>query len=162
MAIKIYENLYVGDESSCFYNEKEGWAAIHACKSPCHQRIVGYKGNLNPRHPNYLIKELENHLALNMVDMNTPLSPKFTNPIFSKALEFIKKHISDKNVLVHCNVGVSRSPAIALVYLAKVAGRISNDSYDDAKNEFSKRYPAYNPGPGIDFYLRRNWESLDT
>ncbi len=44
------------------------WAIIHACKSPCHQGAVGYIGNLDRTHPNYLVLESGSDLFLNMID----------------------------------------------------------------------------------------------
>jgi len=159
--IAINDTFHIGDTDSCFYEDKEGWIVIHACKSPCHQRSVGYIGNLSPVHPNYLIKEDGHHLFLNMVDMNTPLMPRFAEPIFKKGIEFIKKNIEGNKVLIHCNMGLSRSPSIALLYMAKISKGISNEDYDCAKNDFLKIYPAYNPGFGIDDYLRKHWTDLD-
>ncbi len=160
--IELTKEIYIGDNASCFYDEKDEWAVIHACKDPCHKYSVGYKGNLLSNHPNYLIKEVGNHLYLNMVDMNTPLMAKFTDPIIKLALIFIKSSIDNKKkVLIHCNLGLSRSPSLALVYLAKISKIINNASYDLAKFDFIKLYPAYSPGLGIDSYLRRYWEELN-
>ncbi len=159
MEINLENNLYIGDQNSCFYGLKDGWVAIHACKSPCHQRVLGYKGSLLQNHPNYIIKELESHLFLNMVDMNIPWDPKFASPMIIKSMEFIQKNIN-KKVLIHCNLGFSRSPAIALVYLAKFVRKIPNDSYESAKSAFLIIYPNYNPGNGIEIYLRKNWNNL--
>ena len=128
--IQVCENLFVGTTYDCFYDEREGYAVVHACKILCHQRKLHYSGNLPSTHPNYLICEEENHLYLNIVDMDRIL-PRFTDIIFFKAIEFIEKNISTKQILVHCNVGQSRSPAIALVYMAK-NGLITNSSYIDA------------------------------
>ncbi|MBU0979430.1 MAG: dual specificity protein phosphatase family protein [Nanoarchaeota archaeon] len=134
--IQVCKNLSVGTTSDCFYDEKEDYAVVHACKTPCHQRKLHYNRNLPPTHPNYLIYEEENHLYLNIVDMDRILS-KFADPIFLKAIEFIEKNISTKNILIHCNLGQSRSPAIALVYMAKNE-LITNSSYTDAISEFVK------------------------
>lgn len=154
--IKINDRIHVGDNFSCFYDDKEGWVVIHACKIPCHQRAVGYRGNLSSSHENYLIKENEKHLYLNMVDMDR-LMREFTEPIIKKAIEFIKNNIKKNKIFIHCNVGLSRSPALALIFLAKVSGEISDKSYDEAKNDFLKLYPSYQPGRGIDDYLRKQW-----
>ena len=78
--IKVHENLYVGNLNDCYSNSKE-IVIVHACKSPCHQIAVGYRGNLNANHPNYLILEKERDLFLNMVDMEAPLLPLYTDPI---------------------------------------------------------------------------------
>lgn len=158
--IKVTNNLFVGDEADCFYEESPDWAVIHACKHPCHQRSVGYRGNLNRNHPNYLILENGKHLFLNMVDMNMPLSHEFTEPIVTTTLNFIEKHIDSNSILIHCNQGLSRSPALALLFLAKRSKTISNESYQEAKKEFIEIFPAYQPGRGIDIYLNKFWDDL--
>ncbi len=157
---ELYKNLYVGAEYDCFYENKHDWIVIHACKSPCHQKAVGYKGNLNPTHPNYLTKETEDHLYLNMVDMTAPLSHKFTEPIITTAMNFIERNIKTKNVLIHCNLGMSRSPALALLFLAKKAKILPNTNYKDAKEEFVKLFPLYKPGRGIEIYLTEYWDEI--
>jgi hypothetical protein len=158
--IKIYEKLFVGDNSDCFYEEKPGWVIIHACKHPCHQKAMGYRGNLKKTHPNYLIFQRKSHLFLNMVDMNRTLSHVFTEPIISKTLAFIENNIMDNNVLIHCNRGYSRSPALALLFLAKKKNVLSNASYEKAKSEFIDIFSEYIPGRGIDSYLNLYWNEL--
>ncbi|VVB82724.1 Dual specificity phosphatase, catalytic domain [uncultured archaeon] len=160
MITKINERICIGDNSSCFCGDKDGWVVIHACKIPCHQMAVGYKGSLPKNHQNYLIKEDEKNLYLNMID-NDIWSPQFIAPMIKRYVEFMKKNIKN-NVLIHCNVGLSRSPALALIFLAKISKEISNDSYDDAKNDFLKLYPAYKPGYGVDDYLRKYWNDLNS
>ena len=160
---KVHERLFVSNISDCFYDDRRNWAVIHACKHPCHQREVRYRRSLNPSHPNYLIKERENglHLFLNMVDMPNILKHEFTEPIVSCALNFIEKNIPSRNVLIHCNQGQSRAPSLALLFLAKRAKIISNDSYQKAKNEFREIFPQYVPGRGIEMYLSKYWDSIN-
>ncbi len=155
--IEVHKNLFVGNENDCF-NSKD-FAIVHACKSPCHQRVLNYRGSLSPNHPNYLIYETEDDLFLNMVDMEQLLLPKFATPICVKALEFINKNIENKKVLIHCNHGLSRSPSLALLYLAK-KGIINNENYNRAVEAFVKLFPNYNPNNGIASYLRTEWENL--
>ena len=159
--IKVYENLFVGNESSCFWDTRAEWAVIHACKHPCHQRAVGYRGSLNRNHPNYLILERDNHLFLNMVDMDQQLSHEFTEPIISAALKFIEENIQSKKVLIHCNLGQSRSPALALLFLAKRENVLSNENYQEAKEDFIRICPQYCPGRGIEIYLLNHWSQLE-
>ena len=154
---EILKNLFVGSDADCS-SAASGIAVIHACKT-CHQRGVGYSGNLSSTHPNYLIYENGNHLFLNMVDMERELLAKFTHPIMESALAFIRFHIADKKVIIHCNQGQSRSPSIGLIYLAQTEN-VSKQSYQVAKREFSRIYPAYLPGTGIELYLINNWESI--
>jgi len=114
---------------------------------------------LPQNHPNYLIYENGENLFLNMVDMEQSLLPKFATPICNKAIEFIDKNIKTKKILIHCNHGLSRSPSLALLYLAKKK-IISNKSYNDAVMEFLKIFSNYNPNNGIASYLKNEWENL--
>lgn len=157
--IEVYPHLFVGNNTDCFFHEKQGWAVIHACKSPCHQRIVGYKGSLPQDHPNYLICEKGTHLFLNMID---PPSPLFKPELFTKSIDFISNYIPARQVLIHCNNGFSRAPSIALLFLAKRPRKISNESFVKAVSDFKKLYPYYQPGKGIATYLCRNWKVFDS
>jgi predicted protein tyrosine phosphatase len=158
--IEVSENLFVGNERDCFYDNRDDWVVVHACKHPCHQTAIGYSGNLNSHHPNYLIFSRDNHLYLNLVDMDKPFGHVYTEPIISAALNFIASNIESKKVLIHCNRGESRSPALALLFLAKRRSSISNESYETAKREFSEVYPNCRFGSGIDSYLARHWSDL--
>lgn len=156
---EVTQNLFIGDDFDCL-SSGSNYAVIHACKT-CHQKGVDYKGNLNSNHPNYLIYKNDDHLFLNMVDMERELLAKFTHPIMESALSFIRVHIEIQKILIHCNQGQSRSPSIGLLYLAQT-GNISNNSYKDAVKDFINIYPAYNPGIGIQLYLQKHWQSLLT
>lgn len=151
---EVHDRIFVGCDHECFKN-KEGWVTVHACKSPCHQRAVGYRGSLPSNHPNYLVLERKNNLFLNMID---PPQPLFMMPLFTDFLRFTKNHWNNgKKIFIHCNKGESRAPSLALLFLAKVIGKISNVSFEKAKEEFLKIYPYYTPGIGIQIYLRDNW-----
>jgi len=156
--IRIHTNLFVGNTADCASHTPD-LAVIHACKEPCHRKALGYKGNLSSDHPHYLVHEANNHLYLNMVDMENELAPHFTDPIMRQAMTFIERNITTRPVLVHCNQGWSRSPSIALLYMAR-KGYIGNQSYSIAGNDFKAIYAPYNPGRGIAAYLNRNWEKL--
>jgi len=153
----LYDRLYVGTEDECV-TYKDGWAIIHACKSPCHQRAVGYKKSLPNTHPYYLTYREGNNLYLNMID---PPGPLFMMPTFTNFLEFAKENWnSGKTLFIHCNKGESRAPSLALLFLAKYLSKISNESYDRAKLEFMRLYPEYMPGQGIQTYLRTHWHEI--
>jgi len=155
----IYTNLFIGSDADCAICAiNPEYSIIHACKT-CHQKAVGYKKSLPSTHPNYLIYESGEQLFLNMVDMPNEFLPKYTNPILNCAINFINRKIQNKNILIHCNMGQSRSPSIGLVYLA-IIGIISNNSFDTAVEEFRKLYPEYIPGTGIMLYMQHNWDFL--
>lgn len=155
----VYPNLYIGAEQECNFTPSTEWAVIHACKNPCHVRAVGYRGSLPSSHPNYLILEKTGHLFLNMVDMEQALLPVYADPIMKAAMAFISRRIIEQKILIHCNQGVSRSPSIALLYLAHI-GHISKDSYSEASGDFLKLYPVFNPGRGISLYMNNHWKEL--
>jgi len=89
-----------------------------------------------------------------MIDPPTPL---FKPQLFVASLDFIEKHISERKVLIHCNLGLSRAPSIALLYLAKRAKVISGEDYRKATQDFVKLFPSYQPARGIALYLGIHW-----
>lgn len=156
---EIYPNLYIGNDMDCKKCANDSnFAIVHACKT-CHQSVLGYTKSLPSAHPNYLIFETDCNLYLNLVDMPAEFHPKFTHPIFDKALGFISKHITKHKVLIHCNQGGSRSASLGLVYLAQ-HGIIANNDFEIAMSAFLKRYPDYKPGNGVRLYTKNNWNYL--
>ena len=90
--------------------------------------------------------------------MKFPLSPAFGNPLFSAAFKFISR-AKDADILIHCNMGKSRSPSIALAHLAR-KGEVNAISFLHAKADFIKLYPGYQPGVGVGHYLENNWNTV--
>lgn len=155
--IKVYEKLIIGTDQNC-QTGSEDITVVHACKSPCHQRAVGYRGSLPNNHPNYLVLERDFDLYLNIID---PPAPLFMMPLFTEFLKFAGKHWNEgRTLLIHCNQGESRAPSLALLFLSKYLEKIPNESYESAKSEFQKMYSYYSPGRGIQLYLSKNWHSL--
>jgi len=158
--VEVGPRLIVGDLNACRARIGAD-AVVHACKHPCHQRSVGYTGNLPASHPEYLVAQREHDLYANLVDMDRPLDHRFTGPIMAAALDFIEGHDrAGRPVLVHCNEGRSRAPTVAMLYLAKRAGALPDDHLEAAE-EFRQRYPAYAPGPGVRAYLARHWHDIN-
>ena len=156
--IKVHNGLYVGKEADCRVGDHE-WAVVHACKSPCHQRAVGYRRNLSQNHPNYLALERGTDLYLNLID---PPKPLFMAPSFNSFLAFSRVQLEEgRKILIHCNQGESRAPSLALLLLAKLVSQISNESYEAARAEFEALFNGYNPGRGIQKYLADNWSEFD-
>jgi len=156
---EIHTNLFVGGDDACAScATKPEFAILHACKS-CHQEALAYRSALPPSHPSYLIHENPSHLYLNMVDMPNELLPEYTHPMVKRAMEFIEQNLKTKKVLIHCNFGMSRSPSLGLIYLART-GIIPKSSLEKAAGVFAKLYPRYSPGEGISLYMKRNWDYL--
>ena len=162
---QIISNLFVGSTVDC-RKSGEQWAIIHACKHPCHYNRIGwtfkgyrYSQALVERHPEYVAFREENDLFLNMIDADSP--NYFPLLLFSATLRFITEQRPYRQVLVHCNEGLSRSPSLILLYLAKKEKLISNESYNAAQIEFIEQYyPIYSPGRGIYLFLKNNWKQI--
>jgi len=155
---EIHPNLFIGNENDYEFKVKNqiGWSVIHACKEPYHRQELGYSGKGAPKdHPEYLIAKRGNRLILNLVDAKDPAY--ISKVIIDVALSFIDEQLSKgQEVLVHSNQGMSRSPGIGLLYLAKV-GVINNSSFEEALSEFKEIYPGINMAGGMHGFLVGNW-----
>lgn len=119
--IEVHPQLFVGSESDYELGRVQftkGWAVVHACKEPYHRQALGYSGRASAKtHPEYLIARRGNRLILNLVDAPDPAY--ILDEIMDAAVEFIHSQLAGgQRVLVHCNQGLSRSPGIAILYLA--------------------------------------------
>lgn len=154
---EIHERLFVGSEGDCF-RSRSGWAVVHACKSPCHQQAVGYRGSLPSDHPNYLVLEDQQNLFLNIID---PPIPLFKHETFASFLTFSEEHWNKgENLLIHCNLGESRAPTLALLFMAKRLNALPASSYPEAKQQFAVIFPSYSPGQGIQTFLIQHWNEI--
>lgn len=157
--IEIYPRLFIGDETDYEkkVKHKKGWWIVHACKEPYHRQLLGYKGRGAPKeHPEYLVAERVNRLFLNMVDAEDP--DYIRQQIIDAALEFIHKALQmGESVLVHCNLGESRSPSIGLLYLVTFTDVLPLSSLEEAEVQFRKLYPKYSPKQGIRCFLSIHW-----
>ena len=151
-------NLFVGDINDNIALSETDWAVVHATQT-IHYQLFGWNRSYNKpnkEHPNYIIYEKDNHLSLNWVDGAAYLYKWSGAATFNRILDFIDKWISERNVLIHCDQGFSRSLTICLLYLAKRKKLISNKTFIEAKNDFITLYPNYNPG-GIGDFVNENW-----
>lgn len=154
-------NLYVGSilDSEYFYDEN--WAIVHATQT-VHYKLCGWNGTTtkpNKKHKNYIYYEDKNRLSLNWVEGKPQLYKLSGTEIFNRVLDFIDKWIDAKKVLVHCDQGFSRSPSLCLLYLSKRANVISKASFEEARRDFVKIYPEYNPR-GLANFIKNNWNDL--
>lgn len=154
---RVHERLYVAGDRSC-RTGTENIAVVHACKSPCHQREVGYRGSLPNHHPNYLVLRRGQDLFLNLVDPPVPL---FKPESFIAFMSFAREYYDrGSSLLIHCNQGESRAPSLALVFLAKHLKVIPEESFAVAHAAFVGLYRAYRPGVGLQRFLTDNWAML--
>lgn len=152
--MKKINNIYIGGKDDLFATNENDWAIIHACKTS-HQARLGY--TKPPKDsPYYIVFRDGNHLYLNWVD--EPTGNYFQVETFIEALNFIDEYIKDKKIFIHCDLGQSRSPTLAMVYLAKRAGYLPNN-FNGALSQFQAEYPEYNPS-GIIKFIQLNWENI--
>lgn len=156
--IEVMPNLFVGGQSDeAQLRGQTDWFVIHACKEPYHRQALGYSGQGAPKtHPEYLIARREGRLILNLVDVP---NVAFISPlIIDAAIAAIHENIGNAKVLIHCNQGMSRSPTIALLYMAKHGSVFTGDTFEQARVKFLERYPLYNPAKGVADYAALNWK----
>lgn len=156
--IEIVTNLFVGSQDDeAGVRGQNGWYVVHACKEPYHRQALGYSGRGAPKeHPEYLVASRDGRLILNLVDAaNVAYIPA---EIIDAAITAIHDNISSSKVLVHCNQGLSRSPSIGLLYLAKYTDRFRSMGAEVAMQEFRRTYPTYAPAGGMAEYVRLNWQ----
>lgn len=156
---EVYPGLFVGNERDYESSVagKKGWAVVHACREPYHRQALGYSGRATRKnHPEYLVARRGNRLILNMIDVDNPTF--FSKQMIDQALDFIDEALKKGlKVLVHCNLGESRSPSIALLYMAARLHVLSIESFEATEAQFRTLYPNYNPSLGIREHLRQNW-----
>lgn len=154
--VTVFERVLVGDLSCCRSADPQV-AVIHACKSPCHQRAVGYTRSLGASHPEYLWRLQPGELFLNLID---PPMPLFKIESFQQFLQFAAQHYQrGATLLIHCNQGESRAPSLAMLFLACHLRAIPHDNFAAAASAFTRLYPAYAPGQGIRQFLTQNWQA---
>lgn len=158
--IEIYPNLFIGTAEDYEFQVKgqPDWMVVHACKEPCHRNALGYTSRGAPKgDPEYLIARRGNRLILNLVDAPDPnYIPK---DIIDAALGFVREGLSgSRKVLVHCNLGESRSPGIGLLYLGAYTDLLPKE-FAAAEERFRQIYPAYRPSAGMRGFLVKNWDS---
>ena len=154
---QVFERIWVGNERDCRPGDHE-WAVVHACKSPCHQQAVGYRGSLPSAHQHYLSVTHDHDLFLNLID---PPIPLFKPESFVAFLDFADvQWLAGRRLLIHCNQGESRAPSLALLFLAKCRNALDASSYHSARKEFEPLFSSYRPGSGIVAYLSENWGRL--
>ena len=170
MRIRIYEHgkygLFVGDHSAWTdITAPEQFAVVHACKEPFHRAALRYVGRAAPKdHPEYLMayrpihSRKPNRLILNLVDVESPayISPE----IIAAALGFIDRNLGERDVLVHCNLGHSRSPTIGMLYLRTLG--LLPAKFEDAEEAFRAIYPPYSPANGMREFARAQWHPEPT
>ena len=127
---------------------------VQACQEPYHREALGYDVEPPNDHPERFIARRENRIILNLVDVD---NIEITKDIVAKSIQFINDGLNQGNkVLIHCNMGMSRSASIALMYLA-THGEFIGLTFQQAQGIFAEIYPPYLPGGGISRFIENHW-----
>lgn len=152
---EVAPNLSVGSLFDCPLRpgaEENGLPRIvHACKYPCFVSAAGFP---QPGSVYYLTFSNGRHLYMNLID---PEEPLFMTKSFEDFLHFMSLS-PRREVLIHCNSGLSRSPALAMLYLE--ARSSIRRAFDDACTDYKRRDPPASLSRGIKLFLREHWEEL--
>lgn len=117
---EVYENVYVGCDADVdeFRADFPDGVIIHGAKDPWHRGHLGYTGRGAPKDdPGYLYAATDTELFLNLVD--SPKPEFIPQACFDAAVSFYVDH-RGKPVLIHCNQGQSRGPALAMYCLKTI------------------------------------------
>lgn len=148
---EVYKDIFVGSKDDLRFTDEKEYAFVHATKT------------VFKKDDDEVVNEENNHLYLNWVDSKDSKYFNYNNEgvsVFIKVLDFIDKWINKRKVFLHCDEGVSRSPTIAMVYMAKRVKCINNRDYIYANRDFSDIYNSYWAGKGISDFVFKNWFNI--
>jgi predicted protein tyrosine phosphatase len=152
-------NIYVGTRDDSRLRHDPDWAVVNTAKT-VHCEIMGW-GSATPKdHPNYLSFEDGQLLSFNWVDGGSFLYKMSGPKSFTRALDFIERWSESKKILINCDQGQSRSPTVALLYLAKRVHTVSDESFAQARTDFQALYPSYAPS-GIADFVNTHWTEIN-
>lgn len=156
----IIGSLYVGDDADYEkLKDRKGWAFLRCCKEGPggHRETVGYDTLGAPKGSEYLAAASGNRLALNYIDANDPHFIPLE--MVRKGLAFVDKQLSEGDkVLIACNMGHSRGPTTAMLYLRSIGELDGN--FVSSERIFRTLYYKYAPGLGVRQFARSHWDAF--
>lgn len=172
MAVMVHDGLFVGSDADTY---KFAGSVLHCARDPwfatAEQRCLHPKrfedygivlGGTGTTYEEFLatpktwVRFKYNEMALNMVDADDPRY--FSDEMINAGLEFITDRMADGDpVLVHCNMGMSRSPSMAFLWMFEHG--LLDYEFRYALPQFKRLYPDYAPGNGIWQYLKNRCDT---
>jgi len=159
--IEVHSNLYVGSVDEAVVLPQSSWKKIFAANN-YHYKLHGWaRGGRYQNHPYYVIREESDFISLNWVDGPATYFDYQGKGVetIHRVLNFIDKNVPENKIIIACNQAISRSPSIALLYLAKRSHTIADTSFDDARKDFLQIYPRYAPS-GIADFISSKWNEI--
>jgi hypothetical protein len=142
---EVVRNLFIGSvRESASVRGKPGWAVVHA-EAGLHRRYTAAH-RLTDRDA--ITSRDGNEIFLCFEDAR--LGGQVNTRCIGPALEFIHRQLrAGRKVLVDCITGLSRSPAIVLLYLLRYTDVLPRTNIFDAIFSYSELYPLYDPNDGL-------------
>lgn len=156
---EVGTNIFVGQAREANILNKDNWSLLGVTNT-YHYLIHGWvRGGKYTDNRCYIIHEEPGLMSVNWVDAAAKFFDYKGEGVknFKKILDFIERQ--EKPVLIFCDQGMSRSPSVAMVYLAKRLHSIPSGSFEEALHAFLDIYPSYSPG-GIADFIKAHWEEL--
>lgn len=153
MARMVHEGLFVGPGLDVY---KFAGSILHCARDPwfaeaAHQKPSGDWFGAELSGPTH-IRISYNELSLNMVD--AAHERYLSDEMINAGLEFITERMAEGDaILVHCNMGISRSPSMAFLWMFEHG--FLDDEFRYAAPQFKDIYPNWCPGNGIWNYLKK-------
>ena len=142
--VMVHDGIFIGNGYDADQHKFAG-SVLHCAKDPWYVQAI----YVPPIIPN--VKRIKyNEMALNMIDAHLPKF--FSDEMVNAGLEFITERLAEEPILVHCNMGLSRSPS--MVFLWMFEHGFLDDEFRYAMPQFKELYPSYCPANGIWQYLK--------
>jgi hypothetical protein len=163
MAVMVHDGIFVGSGADTY---KFAGSVLHCARDPWFGQarttntLLWKNGVVDTVVlPKYIGQNAilvgYNEMALNMVDAGD--ARYFPDDMVNAGLEFITERLAEGDpVLVHCNMGLSRSPSMAFLWMFEHG--FLDDEFQYALLQFKSIYLDYCPGNGIFQYLKRRCE----
>ena len=169
MPIEVHDGIFVGSGADTY---KFAGSMLHCAKNPWFDEAIANLRLLenigSPRQPHNISRLPRllngnailidyNEMALNMVDANDHMY--FGNDMVDAGLQFITDRLAEGDpVLVHCQMGISRSPSMAFLWMFEHG--FLDDDFQQARFQFTEIYPFWMPGQGVRKYLEKRCQPI--
>lgn len=161
--IEISPNLLIAKEEEVLQIDKSMYSLV-SLASTYHYQLHNWSRKDNHKDSPHYIWCIEDSSIMSINWVDGP--PNYFNyngeglVVVQMILSFIEKElVRGKKVVIMCNQGVSRSPTIGMLYLAK-REKILPESFTEAITLFKQKYyPFYAPG-GISSFIASIWYQI--
>lgn len=149
MASMVHYGLFVGSGADA--PSFGGSSVLRCAKDPWYVEAAKFYRQMAPN----VIRKSPNEMILNMVDAEHP--KYFSDIMVDAGLNFITERFAEGDaILLHCNMGISRSPSMAFLWLYEHG--FLDDEFRYAVPQFKKIYKDWAPANGIWQYLKARCE----